>query len=106
MRAAVSFRNRHITDRHIGAVVVRYGSGRLVVGEVNTATAGDEVVQVHKESLIEFDSRVATDYDADGCAGLAGSDRQRAAGCRVVATRSRRVVSGRVIDGDVGVDRL
>ena len=106
MRAGAAFGDRHVADCHIGTVVVRDRAGRLAVGEADATTAVDKVAQVHEESLIELDVRVAADRDADRAAGLTGVDRQRAAGCCVVAARSRRVIGGRVIDADVGIDRL
>ena len=106
LNAAVTFRDGHVADRHVGAVVVRDRASSLVIGDADVATAGGEVREIHEEALVEFDQCVAADRDADRATGLTGVDRERAAGAGVITAGRSGVIGGRVIDADVGIDRL
>ncbi len=87
-------------------------SHRSVV--VQNRDRGDAVIdgrthgvrELHGESLVRLPLAVHLDRNRDRAAGLAGQERQRAAGGGVVRRRQRGAVGGRVVHGDHSVAAL
>ena len=89
---------------------LRAGGGVARSDRDGAAAIGDGgvegVAQVEEETLLPLRVDVIRDRDDNGLRGLPGGEGERSADRGVVASRARRPVRGRIVDGDGGVRGL